>query len=123
MQCFDGTMNSISAYYHTESRDLLIGLVCTLGISFLAYKGHHEIDMLLSKLVAICALGVAFIPTSIFEGEYKSACIIANGSKLRECILVRCAALLLIVMGIFSIFIFTHREENDVIYPRKLFFL
>lgn len=122
MQCIDGTMNSISAYYHTESRDLLMGLVCTLGFSFLAYNGHHEIDMILSKIAALCALGVAFIPTSIFEGEYETACIMADGSRMRECIHICCAAILLIVMGIFSIFIFTHREENDVIHPRKLFF-
>lgn len=122
MQCIDGTMHSISAYYHTESRDLLMGLICTLGISFLAYNGHHEIDMLLSKIAAVCALGVAFIPTSIFEGEYETACILVDGSELREWIHVSCAALLLIVMAIFSIFIFTHREENDEIHPRKLFF-
>lgn len=121
-QCIDGTMNSISAYYHTESRDLLMGLVCTLGFSFLAYNGHHEIDMILSKIAALCALCVAFIPTSIFEGEYAMSCIMADGSKLREYIHVACAALLLIVMGIFSIFIFTHREERDEIHPRKLFF-
>ncbi len=114
------TMHSISAYYHTEAENVLVGMICALAFSFLAYNGHSKTDMIFSKIAAISALGVAFVPTSIFDGEYP--CIPSDGSCLREYIHITCAVILLLTMAIFSLFIFTHRDEGDPIHPRKLFF-
>lgn len=118
--CVHGKMHSISAYYHTDAQDILVGLICALAFSFLAYNGHSKTDMIFSKIAAFSALGVALIPTSIFEGEY--VCIGPDGSCIREYIHLACAVILLLTMAVFSLFIFTHREEGVPIHPRKKFF-
>ncbi|MFZ1704209.1 MAG: hypothetical protein WAT79_07670 [Saprospiraceae bacterium] len=115
-----GMLHSISAYYHTDARDVLVGMICALAFCFLAYNGYSKIDMITSKVAAISALGVALIPTSIFPGEY--VCIDSDGTDLREFVHVTCAVILLLTMSIFSIKIFTHRENGETIAPRKLFF-
>lgn len=116
----NGMLHSISAYYHTDARDVLVGMICALSFCFMAYNGHSTVDKIASKIAAFSALGVALIPTAIFDGEY--TCIPSNGSCLREYIHVFCAVLLLLTMAFFSIKIFTHREGGDTIAPRKLFF-
>ena len=119
--CIDnGMMHSISAYYHTESRDVLVGMICALSFCFMAYNGYSPVDKIATKIAALSALGVALIPTSIFEGDYD--CIVPEGSYMREYIHVACAVILLLTMAFFSIKIFTHREGNDEIDARKLFF-
>ena len=115
-----GLMQSISAYYHTESRDVLVGMICALSFCFMAYNGYSPVDIIASKIAAFSALGVALIPTSIFEGDYE--CIDPEGSLMREYIHLICAVILLLTMAFFSIKIFTHREGTDEIDARKLFF-
>lgn len=120
-QCLkNGMLHSISAYYHTDARDLLVGMICALSFCFMAYNGYSKVDKIASTIASFSALGVALIPTSIFAGEYD--CIPSDGTFLREYIHLFCAVVLLLTMAFFSIKIFTHREGGDTIAPRKLFF-
>lgn len=116
----NGMLHSISAYYHTNARDVLVGMICALSFCFMAYNGYSTVDKIASKIAAFSALGVALIPTSILKGEYD--CIPSDGSCIREYIHLGCAVILLLTMAFFSIKIFTHREGGDTIAPRKLFF-
>jgi hypothetical protein len=119
--CYNqGLLPSISAYYHTSSRDILVGMICALAFCFAAYNGYSKFDMRAAKFAAICALGVAFVPTSVVNGEH--ICLIPDGTNFREYVHLTFAACLIITMAIFSLFIFTHREEGKKIAPRKQFF-
>jgi hypothetical protein len=55
---------SVSAYYHTSMRDLLIGIVCGISLFLLSYNGYTKHDSIFSKLAGLFALGIAFFPTS-----------------------------------------------------------
>jgi len=55
---------SVSAYYHTSMRDLLIGIICGIALFLLSYHGYTWKDSLASKLAGTFALGIAFFPTS-----------------------------------------------------------
>ena len=55
---------SVSAYYHTNMRDLLIGIVCGISLFLLSYNGYTKQDSIFSKLAGLFALGIAFFPTS-----------------------------------------------------------
>ena len=73
--------SSISAYYHTRSRNIFVGILCVIGV-FLAFykfspyrpdqpgpKVHHlvrsgDADTVLGKLAGILAIVVAFVPTT-----------------------------------------------------------
>lgn len=57
-------MNSISAYYYSSMRDVMVGSLCAIGIFLLSYKGYERQDNLLSSLAGICAACTAIFPTA-----------------------------------------------------------
>ena len=56
--------SSISAYYHTGMRDVFVGLLFSIAIFLLAYRGPQKIDSVAGTLASIFAVGVALFPTS-----------------------------------------------------------
>lgn len=57
---------TISAYWHTPVRGVLVGVLVTMGICLIALKGNTDAEDVLLNLAGILAPGVAFIPTSSF---------------------------------------------------------
>jgi hypothetical protein len=55
---------SVSAYYYTSMRNVLVGMVCCISLFLLSYHGNERTDSIASKLAGIFALGIAFFPTS-----------------------------------------------------------
>ena len=55
---------SVSAYYHTGTRNALVGIVCGISLFLLSYNGYTLKDSIASKLAGLFALGIAFFPTS-----------------------------------------------------------
>lgn len=55
---------SMSAYYYTAVRNLLVGVICGISLFLFCYHGYKWYDSLLSKLAGLFALGIAFFPTS-----------------------------------------------------------
>jgi hypothetical protein len=55
---------SISGYYYTGMRNVLVGALCVLGVFLIAYSGYDEPDRWITNLAGIGALAVAFFPTS-----------------------------------------------------------
>jgi len=57
-------LESISASYHEGgwARDIFVGFLFAIGAFLLAYNGSSAPEMVLSKLAAISALGVAMFP-------------------------------------------------------------
>lgn len=59
---------SISDYYHTILRDVLVGVITAIGVFLMAYPGHHRAsdeflsDDRITTVAGIAALGVAFFP-------------------------------------------------------------
>lgn len=61
--------SSISEYYYTNNGEVFVVIVCTLSIFLLTYKGYDWRDKLLTRLAAVCGLGVAFFPTACTNGR------------------------------------------------------
>ena len=98
--------HSISAYYHTDARNLFVGVLCAIALCLFTYKGYSFIDNLVGNLAAIFALGVAFFPTSI------SAPLTTCLNKTIDLGLIGdlhlfSAALLFLCFSFFSLFLFT----------------
>jgi len=55
---------SISDYYHTDMRDIFVGVLFAFGIFLFSYKGHEPKDNLAGNLACVFAVGVALFPTS-----------------------------------------------------------
>lgn len=55
---------SISDYYYTSNGDVLVVVLCVLGVFLLTYKGYTRNERILTSIAAVSAIGVAFSPTS-----------------------------------------------------------
>ena len=60
-------ISSISGSYHTENRDVFVGLTFMIGALFWAYNGHDLTQKTVSKLAAIAAIITALFPTACFD--------------------------------------------------------
>lgn len=58
---------TISAYWHTPVRGVLVGVLVTMGVCLIALKGNNKAEDVLLNLAGILAPGVAFIPTADFS--------------------------------------------------------
>lgn len=59
-------LDSISASYHEDGwpRNIFVGSLCAICAFLLAYNGRSTTEMLMSKVAAFAAIGVAFFPCS-----------------------------------------------------------
>jgi hypothetical protein len=58
---------SISDYYHTGMRDILVGSLWAIAVFLLVYKGPELVDNLLAKLACFSAIGISLFPTPAGE--------------------------------------------------------
>lgn len=109
--------SSISCYYHTNMRNIFVGIICTVALFLFAYKGYDKMDDLAGDLACIFALGVAFFPTSVTE---RLTNCIPNpiDTKILNHFHFISAAFFFIVLAYFSIVLFTKGSEKPT--NRKL---
>jgi hypothetical protein len=55
---------SISAYYYTGMRNLFVGALCAIAMFMFCAQGYDKWDEIAGFFSALCAIGVAFFPTS-----------------------------------------------------------
>ncbi len=55
---------SVSSYYYSPMRNILVGSLCILGLFLIAYEGHDKLDTWVTNIAGFAAIGVAFFPTS-----------------------------------------------------------
>jgi hypothetical protein len=55
---------SISAYYYTGMRNLFVGSLCAISMFMLCCRGYDRHDEIAGLFSSVCALGVAFCPTT-----------------------------------------------------------
>ncbi len=58
------SLTSISASYHTEARDIFVGMLFIVGSFLWAYNGHSTNEAWASKIASLAAILVAMFPTS-----------------------------------------------------------
>jgi hypothetical protein len=59
----NGIPTSISHYYYTGMRDVMVGALCAVALFLFFYEGYDEWDEWLGNLAAIFALGAALFPS------------------------------------------------------------
>lgn len=100
-----GVRQSLSAYYHTDMRDVLVGILFALGVFLLSYKGYGRADDLAGNLACFFAIGVALFPT-LREGETSEA---AQRISIVHHIF---AAGFLLTLTYFALFLFTKSNKK-----------
>ncbi|MEJ7627301.1 MAG: hypothetical protein WKF35_10590 [Ferruginibacter sp.] len=106
-----GLEASISDYYYTSRGDFLVVLLSILGIFLFTYKGYEFKEKLLTRIAALCAFGIAFVPTKarcndcLFSVHTNSGGVFGN--IFGEGIHIIFAAVFFICLGMISIIYFS----------------
>jgi len=98
--------NSISAYYHTISRNVFVGVLCAISLSLFAYRGYSRVDNLVGNLAAASALGVAFFPTSL-DAPFTPCLPTVFDNGMVSTFHFLSAAVLFVCFSFFSLLLFT----------------
>lgn len=59
-----GVARSISAYYYTGMRDVMVGSLCAIALFLYSYKGYERRDDWAGNIACALALAVALVPTA-----------------------------------------------------------
>jgi hypothetical protein len=101
---------SISSYYHTDMRNILVGDLCAIAVFLISCKGYTRVDAILGDCAGLCAVGVAFFPTN-YDGCPKTLI-----SKLHATF----ASLLFLQLATFCLVLFTKTFPDKRPTPEKL---
>lgn len=110
-----GMQGSISAYYHTQMRDVFVGVLCATGVFLLTYnpgnsdKSYGNLDQKFGILAGIFAIGVALFPTT--RTGWKDLPAIPYESLFGTIHLIF-AAFLFSILAFFSYFLFTKSNKK-----------
>ena len=111
---------SISAYYHTNMRNIFVGFNCAVALFLFAYRGHDWMDNLAGYLGCIFVLGLAFLPCTISTPV--QPCLIppsAQNSLVGK--LHNLSALLyFIILIVYALFLFP-KTHMDMVTGEKMF--
>lgn len=100
-------LDSISSYYHTNLRDMLVGILCAVSVFLLSYHGYDLRDFITFKIAGISALGVAFFPAFIKKSEINTYIHIApNVSASTNAVHYISAALFFLALAYVSLVLF-----------------
>lgn len=101
------TLFTISLFYYSGMRDVFVGALCAIGLFMFFYRGYDRWDNRLGNLAGICALCTAWFPTA--ESGPQDLC-----GKIH----FTSAAILFTALAVFSLFLFTRKDEDPT--PGKI---
>lgn len=101
------TLETISQYYYSGMRDVLVGALCAIALFLFFYRGYNKWDDWLGNIAGFCALCVAWFPTTE-----------SGPLDLPGTIHFISASVFFVALAIFSIFIFTRSGPSPT--RRKL---
>jgi hypothetical protein len=106
-------MDSISAYYHSNVRDILTGLLIGVSIFLLTYKGYELRDKLIATLSGIAGLGIAIFPCESRIDPLSAVGVFQLTSPIAGYLHYGSSALFFILLGINSFFLFTIGDKKN----------
>lgn len=109
--------SSISNYYHTAMRDIFVGILCAIALFLFTYNGYDRRDKIASQLGSICALGIAFFPTSILIPLPTCNILPIVVNPLVGTLHLIFATIFFLNLAYFSLFLFT--ESKGEMTPEK----
>jgi len=104
---------SISKYYYTDSRNIFVAILSAVALFMFAYRGYDRKDRIAGKIASISALGIALFPTN--QPQFFSEMCQSNNHIFTFIVIIHyiSAITFFIVLGYFSLFLFTRTTNND----------
>ena len=106
---------SISHYYFTNMREILVGVLCAYALFLFTYKGYSKLDGIVSNMAAIACLGVALFPTDpvLKEGSTCQLNVVSMiAVPYHRTIHLVCAVAFFFILAMMSLFLFTRSSQN-----------
>jgi hypothetical protein len=97
--------SSLSSYYYTGMRDVLIGTLWSIGFFLFAYRGYELEDEIAGRLACVFAVGVSLFPTA----PDCTDCLYSHFAATAHGIF---AALLFLTLSYFSLVLFTKTDPT-----------
>lgn len=104
-----GLQNSLSGYYYTGMRDVLVGAMWAVGVFLFCYRGSSPVDDWVANIAGLSAIGVAIFPTSPSGGPN----VTAGDDKLLGYVHVACAGVFFISLAYFCLVLFTRQDDEN----------
>jgi hypothetical protein len=108
----DVFQSSISAYYYTGMRNLFVGSLCAIAMFMLCCRGYDLKDEIAGIFSSLCALGVAFFPTTPDCNATKRQCEIGTAHYTF-------AALLFLTLAYFCLVLFKMTADPEAMTRKK----
>ena len=108
-----GIQDSISGYYYTDLRNVLVGSLCAIGVFLMSCRGYDRKDEIAGRLACVFAIGVALFPTTPYIGA-------TSRDRLIGTLHLSFAALLFLTLAYFSLALFTKTAPDKNPTRRKL---
>jgi hypothetical protein len=105
--------DSISAYYHSNMRDVFVGLLVGVSLFLMTYKGYERRDTLMAIASGIAGLGIAIFPCSSRVEPSAAVGMFQLVPPIAEYVHYGSSALFFILLGINSFFLFTLGDKKN----------
>jgi hypothetical protein len=105
-------LDSISAYYHSNMRDVLVGLLVGFSLFLMTYKGYEKRDTLMAIVSGIAGLGIAIFPCASYIEPDSAVGLFQLTPPIAGYIHFGSSALFFILLGINSYFLFTLGDKK-----------
>jgi hypothetical protein len=105
--------SSISGYYYTGMRNLFVGSLCAISMFMLCARGYDIKDEIAGIFSSICALGVAFFPTTPDSHPTERQCEVGTAHYIF-------AALLFLTLAYFCLVLFKMMASGKTVTPQKI---
>ncbi len=98
---------SLSSYYYTNMRDFLVGMLFTVALFLISYKGYELVDDVVTNLSGLFALGIIAFPTSMFSNRVVRVGVFLTPDNVSQYIHLAFSILFLLSLAFNSIYLFT----------------
>ncbi len=105
---------SISGYYYTPMRDVLVGILSGVALFLLSYRGYEKIDDAVANLSGIFALGLIFFPTAMGSGHTVRVGMLLINDDISGPVHAAFGALFFLALSYNSLFLFTRRHPGPM---------
>lgn len=102
-----GPLDSISNYYYSDMRGVLVGSMSAVGVFLLSYRGYGLVDDITGDVAAVGAIGVALFPTTPFVGTP------SHTAQVIGTVHIASAALFFTALIVFCFFLFTKSDTTN----------
>jgi hypothetical protein len=109
-------LGSISGYYYTGVRGVLVGSLCAIGVFLFAYRGYDNWDNInwdnvLTNSAGLFAIGVALFPTAPVNPS-------AHARDIGY-VHLTCAGLLFVTLAVIALWLFRKTDQGHERKPEK----